>query len=29
LIPLTMWVLLIAGGVSWTAAMVLVRTRSH
>jgi hypothetical protein len=29
LIPLAMWVLLIAGGVLWTGALVLVRTRSR
>ena len=29
LIPWTMWVLLVAGGLLWTAAMVLVRTNSH
>ena len=29
LIPWTMWVLLIAGGLLWTAAMVLVRSHSH
>ena len=29
LIPSTMWALLITGGLSWTAGMVLVRTRSH
>jgi hypothetical protein len=29
LIPWTMWVLLITGGLLWTAAMVLVRSYSH
>jgi hypothetical protein len=29
LIPWTMWVLLITGGLLWTAAMVLVRSHSH
>ena len=29
LIPPTMWILLISGGSSWVAAMVLVRSRSH
>jgi hypothetical protein len=29
LIPWTMWVLLLTGGLSWTAAMALVRSRSH
>jgi len=29
LIPWTMWVLLISGGLLWAAAMVLVRSRSH
>ena len=29
LIPWTMWVLLITGGLLWTAAMVLVRSNSH
>jgi hypothetical protein len=29
LIPWTMWVLLITGGLLWTAAMVLVRGHSH
>ena len=29
LIPWTMWVLLITGGMLWTAAMVLVRSHSH
>ena len=29
LIPLTMWILLVAGGVLWTAALVLVRGHSH
>jgi hypothetical protein len=29
LIPLTMWVLLVSGGVLWTAALVLVRRHSH
>jgi hypothetical protein len=29
LIPWTMWVLLISGGLLWTAAMVLVRSYSH
>lgn len=29
LIPLTMWVLLVSGGVLWTAALVLVRSHSH
>lgn len=29
LIPWTMWVLLISGGLLWTAAMVLVRSHSH
>lgn len=29
LIPWTMWVLLISGGLLWLAAMVLVRSHSH
>ena len=29
LIPLAMWVLLLTGGVLWTGALVLVRTRSR
>jgi len=29
LIPWTMWVLLVTGGVLWMAAMVLVRGHSH
>ena len=29
LIPRTMWVLLVTGGVLWTGAMVLVRSHSH
>lgn len=29
LIPWTMWVLLVTGGVLWTGAMVLVRSNSH
>ena len=29
LIPWTMWMLLITGGLLWTAAMVLVRSHSH
>lgn len=29
LIPWTMWVLLISGGLLWMAAMVLVRSHSH
>ena len=29
LIPWTMWVLLITGGLLWTAAMVLVRVKAH
>jgi len=29
LIPWTMWVLLITGGLLWMAAMVLVRSHSH
>lgn len=29
LIPWTLWVLLIAGGLLWMAAMVLVRSHSH
>ena len=29
LIPWTMWVLLITGGLVWTTAMVLVRSYSH
>ncbi len=29
LIPMTMWVLLISGGLFWMAAMVLVRSHSH
>lgn len=29
LIPWTMWVLLITGGLLWAAAMVLVRSHSH
>jgi len=29
LIPPTMWILLISGGSSWVAAMVLVRSQSH
>ena len=29
LIPWTMWVLLISGGLLWTAAMALVRSHSH
>ena len=29
LIPWTMWVLLITGGLLWTAAMMLVRSHSH
>lgn len=29
LIPWTMWVLLISGGLLWIAAMVLVRSHSH
>jgi hypothetical protein len=29
LIPPTMWVLLISGGLLWMAAMVLVRSHSH
>ena len=29
LIPWTMWVLLVAGGLSWTAALLLVRSRSN
>ena len=29
LIPWTMWVLLITGGLLWIAAMVLVRSHSH
>jgi hypothetical protein len=29
LIPQTMWLLLVAGGLLWTAAMALVRSRSH
>ena len=28
LIPLTMWVLLVSGGVLWTAALAMVRSRS-
>ena len=29
LIPLTMWVLLLSGGLLWMAALVLVRSHSH
>lgn len=29
LIPWTMWTLLVAGGVLWTGALVLVRSNSH
>ena len=29
LIPWTLWMLLISGGVLWAAAMVLVRSHSH
>ena len=29
LIPLTMWVLLLSGGLMWMAALVLVRSHSH
>ncbi len=29
LIPWTMWVLLLTGGVLWMAAMALVRAQSH
>lgn len=29
LIPWTMWVLLVSGGLLWTAALVLVRSHSH
>jgi len=29
LIPWTLWVLLISGGLLWVAAMVLVRSHSH
>ena len=29
LIPATMWILLLSGGVLWTGAMVLVRSNSH
>lgn len=29
LIPWTMWVLLVTGGLLWTGAMVLVRSNSH
>lgn len=29
LIPLTLWALLVSGGVLWTAALVLVRSHSH
>jgi hypothetical protein len=29
LIPWTMWVLLVSGGVLWIAAIALVRSRSH
>jgi hypothetical protein len=29
LIPWTLWVLLIAGGLLWMAGMVLVRSHSH
>jgi len=29
LIPWTMWVLLISGGLLWAAAMMLVRSHSH
>jgi len=29
LIPWTMWVLLISGGLTWMAALVLVRSHSH
>jgi hypothetical protein len=29
LIPWTMWVLLVSGGLLWMAAMVLVRSHSH
>ena len=29
LIPLTMWVLLLSGGLLWMTALVLVRSHSH
>jgi len=29
LIPLTLWVLLLSGGLLWMAALVLVRSHSH
>ena len=29
LIPLTMWALLVSGGVLWSGAMVLLRSNSH
>jgi len=29
LIPATMWILLLTGGVLWTGGLVLVRSRSH
>jgi len=29
LIPWTMWILLVSGGLLWTAAMVLVRSNSR